>query len=111
MRQYFREEGQEDILPTHRVVADVIDAAGGATEREVIACLKYLYSGRGLEPGTRNGPRHWAWFRTVVGDYFRQRREREEAANPCGYHEWADRNQHRLSREQFDRMTEAIEIA
>ena len=108
--EYFREEGQEDIYPSDRTVVDVMDAAGGATEREVIDCLTYLYYDRGLKPGTRNGPRHWAWFKTTVADYFNRKREREQAANPDGYDEWLDRNNCRLTPEQFEGMTGVIDI-
>jgi hypothetical protein len=86
----------ETIYPKDRQVVDVLDAAEGATEEEVIQCLQYLYNERGLKPGTLHGPRSFAWFKTVVGDYFTKKREREGAANPCGYHEWEDRNATRL---------------
>lgn len=56
-----------------------------ATELEVLACLKFLRHERGLRPGTRSGPRSFAWFKTVVADYFRKRRERDMAADPAAY--------------------------
>jgi uncharacterized protein YdaU (DUF1376 family) len=112
--RYRQQEGQEDIQPTNRLVVDVMSAAHGArpgtTEQEVIDCLKYLYEGRGLRPGTRSGPRYWSWFPITVADHFAKMRQREEAANPCGYHEGMDRNDYRLEKEQFDKMTDAIEI-
>ena len=103
LRQYFREDGQEDLIPTDRLVADVKEAAGGATEQQVIDGLRYLYDERGLRPGTRNGPRHWAWFKTTVSGYFADKRAREGMLNqsPPDY---------RLSAEEFDGMTDAIEI-
>jgi hypothetical protein len=110
LHMYFREPGQKNLYPSDRIVVEVMHAAGGATEQEVMACLKYLYNERGLQPGTRNGPRHWSWFPTVVADYFGRKREREEAANPSGYYEWKDRNLIRAEREELERMTEAIEI-
>ena len=110
LHRYFQEPGQEDLQPTGRLVADVMDAAGGASEADVIAYLEYLYEARGLKPGTKNGPRHWSWFKTVVQDYFARKREREENSNPCGHTAWADRNEARSDRETFDRMVEAIEL-
>jgi hypothetical protein len=96
MACYFMETGQEKIYPSDRQVVDVLDAARsaypGVEERDVMLCLKHLYEDRGLRPGTRHGPRHWAWFPTVVGDYFSKQSAREESANPCGYDEWEDRN-------------------
>jgi len=109
LRRYFREPGQEDLVPSGRLVADVMDAAG-ASEEEVIGALKYLYEVRGLKPGTRNGPRHWSWFKAVVADYFTQKRAREDSANPCGFAEWEARNDYRLDQAQFDTMLEAIEL-
>jgi hypothetical protein len=54
-----------------------MDAAGGHSEDEVIACLRYLREERGLRPGTKNGPRHLSWFKTEVADYFAQKPDRE----------------------------------
>jgi hypothetical protein len=93
----------ERIYPTDRHVVDVMDAAEGATEAEVLACLRYLSEERGLKPGTRNGPRSFSWFPTVVGDYFRQKRERQ-AASPTS----RDFPNTRLSEAVFDDMTGAI---
>jgi hypothetical protein len=94
----------EKVYPKPRHVVDVMDAAAGATEDEILHCLSYLRDERGLKPGTRSGPRHFSWFPTVVGDYFRQRRERQQAADPAPA---ADVG---LSQAQFDAMTDAIEI-
>jgi hypothetical protein len=98
----------ERVYPKDRHVVDVMDAADGTTEEEVLRCLKFVHDERGLKPGTMNGPRHFSWFPTVVRDYFRQRREREEAANPIGYQAWEDRNDVGLSQSEFDSMTEAF---
>jgi hypothetical protein len=87
-----------------------MDAAGDATEDQVMQCLVYLYHERGLKPGTRNGPRNFNWFPTVVGDYFQKVCEREAAANPSGYEEWSDRNEIMLSNLEMKSMTDAIEI-
>jgi hypothetical protein len=100
----------EVVYPSDRQVVDVMESAGGAPEHEVLLCLAYLYNERGLRPGTRNGPRTFSWFLTVVGDYFKRKRDREDVAEPIGYHAWADRNETRLSKAQFDSMTGAIEI-
>lgn len=96
--------------PSHRTVVDILQAAGGASEHEVIECLAYLWNERGLRPGTKNGPETWSWFKTVLLDHFARRREREEVANPCGYADWEERNESRAEREQFERMTNAIEL-
>jgi hypothetical protein len=109
LARYFMERGQEKLYPTDRLVVDVIDAAQ-ADEEAVINCLYYLYTERGLRPGTRNGPRHWSWFKTVVADHFDQQRNRFEAANPSGWDGWEARNEQREWNEEFARMTNAIEI-
>lgn len=86
LADYMQESGEERIYPTDRLVVDVMDSAEGASEQEVIQCLVYFLEERGLRPGTRSGPRHFAWFPTAVGDYFRQKHKREEAADPlCGW--------------------------
>ena len=96
--------------PSDRTVVDILNAAEGASEDEVIQCLVYFWKERGLQPGTRNGPRSWAWFKTIVQEYFAKKRERDEVANPCGYHDWAERNESREEREKFNHMTGAIEL-
>jgi len=77
--------------PTDRQVLDVLEAAAGATEAEVVDCLVFLYDQRKLRPGTDNGPRSFAWFPTVVQDYFDKRQQRTDAANPSGFAEWEAR--------------------
>ena len=72
----------ERVNPPDRLVIDVMDASAGATEEEVIRCLHYLRNERGLRPGARHGPRHFGWFKTVVGDYFRQKSFREAVFTP-----------------------------
>ncbi len=106
LADYIQCEGEERILPSARQVVDVMDAAEGVTEQQVIDCLRYLRDERGLKPGARSGPRHFSWFRTVVGDYFRQKRERQAAANSPAN----DSSSTRLSEAVFNSMTEAIEI-
>lgn len=104
----YMQEGPSDerIYPTERVVVDIMDAAQRASESDVIECLRYLREERGLRPGTRNGPRHFAWFRTVVGDYFAQKTERRlppaaEAGSGHG-------SPGGLTGAAFDAMTEAF---
>jgi hypothetical protein len=98
LARYMQLRSDAKEYPTERVVVDIMDAAGTHDERDVIAALKYFYNERGLKPFTEHGPRSFAWFKTVLQDHFRKKRERESAANPSGYHEWEDRNQTRLSR-------------
>jgi len=102
------EPDDERVYPKDRHVVDVMDAADGAKEEEVLRCLAFLRDERGLLPGTRNGPRHFSWFPTVVCDYFQQRRERECAANPAVNTPFASRNETRLEADEFDAMTDAF---
>jgi hypothetical protein len=97
----------ERVYPLDRLVVDVMDAAGGATEEEVIRCLRYLRDERGQRPGTRHGPRRFGWFKTVVGDYFHQKRNRETVYDPPNVE--GDRR-NGLSDSKFDAMTDAIEV-
>ncbi len=99
----------ERVYPPDRLVVDVIDAAAGASEEEVVRCLRYLKDERGLRPGTRNGPRHFSWFKTVVADHFQQKHNRETVYVPAEV-DWNHRNGPGFSEQEFDAMTEAIEI-
>ena len=102
LAEYMQEPDSPLLLPSDRVVVDVMDAAQPASELEVIESLRYLYEERGLRPGTRNGPRHFSWFRTVVDEYFQQKRERQfPAPAEAGGG---------LAKIDFDAMTDAIEI-
>lgn len=92
---YMQVPGDDLEHPTDRMVVDIMDAAGTHDEQEVITALNYLYTDRGLKPFSKNGPRSFAWFKTVLLDYFEKKRDRESAANPCGFHEWEDRNEAR----------------
>jgi hypothetical protein len=97
------------IYPRDRHVVDVMDAAAGASEEEVIACLRHLRNERGLKPNTRNGPRSFAWFTTVVQDYFRKRQARDELANPTAAAESESRIEvGSQTRAQFDELTDAF---
>jgi hypothetical protein len=95
----------ERIYPSDRQVVDVMDAGAGASEEEVIQCLHYLKEERGLRPGTRHGPRHFSWFKTVVADYCQQKRFRETVFSPAS----GQGNDAGLSPDEFASMTEAIE--
>lgn len=81
---YMQTDGEEHPYPSDRQVVDVMDAAGGASEQEVIDCLRFLREARGLRAGTKSGPWSYAWFVTVVGDYFRKQKKHEIAAGPVG---------------------------
>jgi hypothetical protein len=93
------------LYPSDRQVVDVMDAAGGATETQVIQCLCYLRVERGLLPGTKHGPRRFGWFKTVVADYVHRKKEREAVYSPP-----AGNDTSRLSQAEIDSMTDAIEI-
>jgi Helix-turn-helix domain len=93
LARYMQVPGDEKEYPTDRIVVDLLDAAGTYDEQEVIASLNYLYRERGLRPFTSNGPRSFAWFKTVLQEHFTKKREGESAANPSGYHEWEERNE------------------
>jgi hypothetical protein len=93
----------ERVYPSDRQVVDVMDAAGGATEEETIRCLHYLRDERRLHPGTKHGPRKFGWFKTVVGDYFQQKREREAVYSPPAVSDTT-----RLSQGEIDSMTDSL---
>ena len=96
----------ERVYPRDRHVVDAMDASAGASEEEVIHCLHYLKEERGLRPGTRHGPRHFSWFKTVVADYFQQKRLRETVFSPAS----GQSSDAGLSPDEFAAMTEAIDI-
>ena len=96
----------ERIYPTDRLVVDVMAAANGASEDDVLECLRYLRNERGLRPGTKQGPHKFAWFKTVVGDYFNQKSSREMMYAPAR----APGATNALDKDEFDSMTDAIEI-
>jgi hypothetical protein len=81
---YMQTGGEEQSYPNDRQVVEVVDAAGGASEQEVIECLRFLREARGLRAETKNGPWSYAWFATVVGDYFRKLKRQEIAPGPVG---------------------------
>jgi hypothetical protein len=98
------------VYPPARLVVDVMDAAGGATEEQVVRCLHYLRDERGLQPGTRHGPRSFGWFKSVVADYFQQKHNREMIYAPPEA-DWDLRNGPGLSQQDLDSMTDAIDVS
>ena len=64
---------------------------------------------RRLAPGSKNGPRHFTWFKTVVADYFQKKRDREMVTNPSNIGQDQGKVDG-LTKEQFDSMTEALEL-
>jgi len=96
-------DDSERVKPSDRLVVDIMDSAGGASEQEVVQCLAYLKNDRGLRPGTNHGPRHFSWFKSVVGDYFYQKRSRETV------YAYDSSKRTELSQDALDEMTEAIE--
>ena len=105
LADYMTAPGDERIYPSPRLVVDIMDAAGRRSEDEVIACLCYLREERGLRPGTKNGPRHFSWFKTVVADYFTQKQDREYGTGNGPVAAVAGA----LPDEVFRSMTEALE--
>jgi hypothetical protein len=103
LAEYMMLDSAERIEPSDRIVVDVMNAAGGATEAEVLECLRYLRQERGLLPGTKHGPRHYSWFKTVVADYFTQKRDRDLVIGKLGGYQAG------LSADEFDAMTGALE--
>jgi Helix-turn-helix domain len=105
LADYMTAPGDERFSPSARLVVDVMDAAGGASEDEVIRCLRYLREERGLRPGAKNGPHHFSWFKPVVADYFAQKRDRDLVTGngPVAAAAGA------LPREVFQAMTEVLE--
>jgi DNA-binding transcriptional regulator YhcF (GntR family) len=99
---------EERIYPSDRHVVEIMDTAMGANEVEVVECLRYLREERGLLPGTRNGPRHFSWFPTVVSDYFSKKHQRSQVANPSNNSYRAGGVQNGLSKAVFDPTIEAI---
>jgi Helix-turn-helix domain len=107
--------GPTQEYPTDEKVLEIMDASGWESEAEVCKCIAHLYNKRGLKPGTKNGPRSWNWFPTVVQEYFTKKRERDEAAHPLGFDAWSDRNDTKdarhasgLSKEEFERRSNAF---
>ena len=109
---YFNLPGEEIVPPTDRQVVDVVEAAGSVSETDILEALRYLYEERGLRPGTKNGPRHYKWFVSVIEDHFTKREQRREMANPVGFHEWEDRNQAmRNTLDEDAEMSSAFDVA
>jgi Helix-turn-helix domain len=109
LADYMTDTDDERVYPRDRLVVDVMYASGGATEEDVVECLRYLKEERGLRPGTKYGPRGFSWFKTVVAGHFLEKREREEV-NPRANTAWTQGNGLHLSEAVLNSMTETIEI-
>ncbi len=96
--------GDEKVYPKARHVVDVLEAAAGATEDEILRCLSYLREERGLKPGTRTGPRQFSWFPTAIADCFQRQRAREQPAAAAAAMDC------KLSGKPFDSMTAANNV-
>jgi hypothetical protein len=104
LRKHLREADPSQ--PSANKLIRIIQAAEHAPEAEIVKALRNIEE-RGYDA---SHIQTYAYFETALADYFRQKQDREEAANPSGYDQWSDRNYTRLSREEFDAMTDAIEI-
>jgi hypothetical protein len=92
LRQHLQET--DPTLPSEDKVVRIIQSTNHAPEAEIIRALGDLKErGYGAEH-----IRTYAYFETALPDYFQRKREREEAAHPCGHHEWEERN---LAREEL----------
>jgi len=100
LAECFEEPGHERSYPSDRLVVDVMHAASGASESEVIECLRYLRYERGLKPGS-DGVRHWSWFPVAVKDNIE--RQRAMCTPPAA----ADVG---LNQQRFDAMLAANEL-
>lgn len=106
LRDHLREHLHETdpLLPSRDKVIRIIQATGHASEKEIIGALRDLRErGYGADH-----IRTYKYFETALADYFRQKREREEAALPVGCDQRRDRNETRLSSEEFDRLSSSF---
>jgi uncharacterized protein DUF1376 len=55
--------------PSQSAIGKIMDAAGGASEPEVISAIRAAYE-RGYGPGSKNAPRTCQWFEVVVFEAF-----------------------------------------
>jgi hypothetical protein len=97
--------GDKDrVYPRERHVVDVMHGPQVRRRTSSLHCLPAI---PGLRPGTKHGPRHFSWFKTVAADYFRQEREQSySAVAACANRETLPG----LDKEVFERMTDAIEV-
>jgi hypothetical protein len=100
LHQYRLEAGVFGGYPSGRMVREIMAAASGASEAQVIECLRVLREDRGLTPLHKHGPRSWAWFKAVVKDYFDQERARALPPAAAGT----------FDRAEFEAMTEFLEL-
>lgn len=82
-------------VPTDRLVVDVVEAAGGEPAGYIYDALLYLHNERGLRYGTDSGPQSWAWFPTMIADFFRKKRRREEKADLDPTEVWDENGERR----------------
>jgi len=102
LREHLKEA--DPTQPSEDKVVRIIQASEHAPEAEIIKALRNLNE-RGYGA---NHIRTYAYFETALADYFSQRQELEDAAHPCGYDEWADRNGSRLSEAKFDSLSDSF---
>ncbi len=69
---------QESAPPV--IVERCLEIAQGVPLSDVRDILRHKCVNRGFDPGTRNGPKGWGWFPTVLESELRSRREQFEAA-------------------------------
>ncbi len=79
----------------------IIQACGSPDEWEILLALEDLEM-RGYG-GTR--VRTYKYLEVTLADYFRQKRDRENAATPIGYNEWKERN------DEIERKAAAFDYA
>jgi len=90
--------------PSQNKLLRIIQATGHAPEAAILRALRNLEE-RGYDA---KHIRTYAYFETALPEYFQQELERDQAAHPCGYAEWSDRNEKRLSKEECDKMSNAF---
>lgn len=106
LRSALREHLQETDTgqPSKHKVIRIIQATGYAPEPEIIEALRHLRErGYGADH-----IRTYKYFEIALADHFRQKREHEEAAQPCGQDEWSDRNEARLNRQKLDELSDSF---
>ena len=72
-----------------------MQAAMGASEDDVVECLRFHYNERGIRPGTKDYPRSFNWFPAIVAEHFRKHTDRVDNSAALGFG-WEDRNETRV---------------